>query len=157
MPIDVTSTDYSGRTKDIHIFQGVDPYGAATVAPSFGKISNYCTGIQKLIQRYTISLLTNIGSQANYPTFGTDLLTKLTTSSFRFNKADLGHIFNFANSKVINEFRAYQRANPGPEDEQLATAVLQDISFSNGSLFFTVQLYPVQQPSVNFILPLPIT
>lgn len=157
MPIDSITTDYTGRTIDIHIFQGVNPKGEATVNPSFGKISNYCTGIQKLIQRYTISLLSTIGSQVNFPNFGTNLLNTLNNGNYQLNIADLGHIFNFASAKVINELKQYQRTNTVPDDEALDTAILNSVSYSNNTVYFTVQIYPVQQPSVNFILPLPLT
>jgi len=66
MPISSTTTNYSGRKKDIHIFQGVDPSKVSDINPSFGKISNYCAGVQKLVQRYAICLLTELGSQENY-------------------------------------------------------------------------------------------
>lgn len=156
MPISTLTTNYGNRTKDIHIFQGVDPTkGTSIVTPSFGKISQFCTGIQKLIQRYTICLLTNIGSQVNYPTFGTDLLQRLRTSN-HVSKLDFVGIFNFANMDVIEQFREYQRAQTGiPEDEQLDTAILENISVTAGAVSLRIKLYPVQREPVEFVIPLP--
>lgn len=158
MAISNVTTDYSNRTLDVHIFQGVNPYGAASVDPSFGRISNYCTGVQKLVQRYAILLLTTLGSQPNFPDFGTALLTNITQTTYNLNNSDLGHLFNFASAKVIGIMQNYQRANKGiPEDEQLNTAVLNNVSFSNGTVYFDVQIYPVNRDALSFVLPLPLT
>lgn len=158
MPITGVSTDYSTRKKDLHIFQGVDPNKPARIDPAFGRISNYCAGVQKLVQRYAISLLTEIGSQENYPDFGTDLISSLINSSNLINKADVTHIFNFANMKVITTFRDYQRENADmPEDEQIDTAVLNDIVVANNMISLLIQIYPVSGSTTQFLLPLPNT
>jgi hypothetical protein len=156
MPISGTSTDYSNRTKDLHIFQGVNPNKLANISPSIGRISNYCSGIQKLIQRYAIALLTEITSQPNYLTFGTNLISRLTNSSSRINKADVYPIFNAANSKVITLFKTYQQSTPGlPKDEQLATAQLLDIKVVGDTISLSVQIYPVSTAPILFLLPIP--
>jgi hypothetical protein len=156
MPISGTSTDYTGRTKDLHIFQGVDPSRSVQVTPSFGKISNYCTGIQKLVQRYAICLMTELGSQANYPDFGTSLISTLMNSHRPRNKADVFPVFNKANLKVLDRFRAYQRAHTDlPVDEQLSTALLKDVTSDLYSVGLTIALYPLTADPVTFILPLP--
>jgi hypothetical protein len=158
MPISGTSIDYSTRKKDIHIFQNVDVNKIATIAPSFGRISNYCAGIQKLVQRYTIALLTAIESQPAYPSFGTNLLTKLSNTNLTIDKTKLTHIFNFANYSVIKSFRTYQSNTEGlPLDEQLDTAILQSITVTNGVASLSIQLFPVQQTAVTFLIPLPKT
>ena len=156
MPITGTSTDYTGRKKDISILQGVNPAQLTTVAPSFGKISQYCAGIQKLIQRYAICLLTEIGSQANNPTFGTNLISTLLSSSSKINQADVYHIFNFANANVIQSFRDYQRKNAGlPTDEQIDTTKLIGISVKADTISLNIQVFPITGTPVVFLIPLP--
>lgn len=156
MPINGTSTDYSTRTKDIHIFQGVDVSKVSNITPSFGKISNYCTGIQKLVQRYAISLLSELGSQPGFTDFGTNLVSTLLRSSSRMSKADVFTIFNFANLKVIKLFKNYQQKTADlPLDEQLATAKLIDINVVNGNVSLSIQLYPLTGEPVKFVVPLP--
>jgi len=152
-----TSTDYSTRKRDIHIFQGVDITKPATITPSFGNISNYCAGIQKLVQRYAIALLTVIGSQPEFPTFGTDLLTELSNTNLTIDRTRLTHIFNFANFEVISAFRQYQANTDGLlDDEQLDTATLQDIVVSNdGKVSLIVQIIPVAEDAITFLIPLP--
>lgn len=156
MPISGISTDYTGRTKDIHIFQGVDPRSTKVITPEFGKISNFCTGIQKLVQRYAICLLTELGSQELSPTFGTTLLTNLNNRSLSLNRVDIYPIFNVANAKVVREFRQFQAKNPSlPDDEKLNTALLEDVVLISDQVQLQVKIYPIATPSVTFTVPLP--
>ena len=158
MPVSSTSTDYSTRKKDLHIFQGVNPAGVAAITPSFGAISNYCSGIQKLVQRYTILLLTAFGSQENFKTFGTDLIPRLFQTTNFINRADVFHIFNFANSKVLGELKAYQKTNSLPDDERIDTAVLKDVVTVVGQTSLNITIYPATGGApVVFLLPLPIS
>lgn len=158
MPISGVSTDYTGRTKDISIFQGVMPTSnqISNITPAFGTISTYCAGVQKLIQRYTICLLTELGSQLNYAGFGTNLLTQLNNRSLSLNTMDLYPIFNTASASVITTFREYQANNPSmPLDEQLNTALLNDVLLTSSGVQFKVMLYPMATGPLTFIIPLP--
>lgn len=156
MPISGTTTNYTGRKKDIHILQNVNPAGTATTTLAFGKISNFCAGIQKLVQRYTISLLTELGSQESTTTFGTKLLGKLYSRSLHLNKADVFPLFNQASSKVLKEFRRYQSDNPGlPEDEQLRGARLLDVVITKDGIALNIKVIPVSADPVEFLVPLP--
>lgn len=153
----VLSTDYANRKIDLHIFQGVKAPTASSITPSFGRISNYCTGVQKLIQRYTIALLTELGSQPSFETFGTSLITELNSSSSLLNRADLYPIFNEANAKVLNEFFAFDLDNPSvPDDERLAGASVLSINSVNGTVSISVQIFTQATDPITFILPLPI-
>jgi hypothetical protein len=157
MAIQSLSTDYSGRTVDINIMQGVNAPNKSAITLSFGSISNYCTGIQKLIQRYTIALLTSLGSQISFPSFGTSLINTLTSTSNVYNRADLYPVFNTANAQVVESFKAYDRTITPKPDEQLAGATLTDIqSTPDGGVSIAVKLYTYATDPITFIIPLPI-
>lgn len=160
MPIRNITTDYSGRSKDINIAPSIDPRVTAPqkVAPSFGHVSSYCAGVQKLIQRYMIALVTVKGSQPAYPTFGTDLLKKISVSSLT-TVADLTHAFNFASASVVSMFRANQETAVGvPDDEQLDTALLTSVSVTaNFEVTYRVALYTKAGNTYDFLLPIPIS
>lgn len=160
MPIRNITTDYSGRSKDINIVPNIDPKKTTPqkVALSFGRVSSYCAGIQKLIQRFMIALVTVKGSQPAYPDFGTDLLKKLSVSSLT-TIADLTHAFNFASASVVASFRAYQEGITGvPEDEQLDTALLMNVEVSaNYEVTYRVALYTKAGDTYDFLLPIPIS
>ncbi len=156
MAISGLSTDYSGRKVDLHIMQGVKAPNATAINLGFGKISNYCSGVQKLIQRYMIMLLTEIGSQEEYPTFGSNFITRLTSTSNNYNRTDLQHIFAFANNKVSTEIIAYQVANTLPLDEQLNVARLINIETTpTGGVALKIQIETATNGAVQFIVPLP--
>ena len=76
MAIAGITSDYTGRKRDISILQYPDAaiLDAQTVTPSFGKNARFCAGVQSLVQKYAIILLTNLGSQEMYPNFGTNYL-----------------------------------------------------------------------------------
>jgi len=161
MPIRNITTDYTGRSKDISIASGVDPRIASPqkVTPSFGAVSSYCAGVQKLVQRFMIALTTVKGSQPEFPDFGTDLLKKISTSSLT-TIGDLTHAFNFASASVVASFRAAQERaeDPGPEDEQLDTALLTDVEVTSSfNVSYKVSLYTKAGNTYDFLLPIPLS
>ena len=156
MAISNITTNYTGRTIDLHIFQGVNAPNASDITPSFGLISNYCSGVQKLVQRYAILLLTELGSQELYPDFGSDLLTKLTSTSNNYNRSDLFTLFALANVKVSDVILAYQIENPLPLDEQLDVATLEEIvTTTDGGVALRVNISTRAVGAIDFLLPLP--
>jgi hypothetical protein len=139
-----TSTDYSGRTKDLFISQGVDPnaVGAKKIEYNFGAVSSYIAGIQKLIQRYIILLFNN------------NLKRELERVRYE-NPQEASHIFNFVNWKALQIIRTYQNEHPDtPEDEQLAGAELLSISGIEGTVTLNVRLVPVSGDATVFLLPI---
>lgn len=157
MAISSITTNYATRKKDIHIMQGMTVSGTSDITPSFGKISNFCTGVQKLVQRYAITLMTSLGSQENYPEFGTNLMINLNNRRLKLNRADVFALFNLANAKVIKEFRLYQASSDQPDDEMLNTAQLIDVKITNTGVYLHIKVIPVQATAVELILPLPKT
>ena len=146
MPILGTTTDYTGRTVDIFISQGINPTikGAQPVTYSFGRISNYITGVQKLIQRYLISLV------------NTGVMLRLQAASSN-NLQEANTIFNFASWEVISQFIDYQNINPGiPTDETLSTVQLISITSYNSTLNITIKLVNRAGDITLFVLPVPL-
>lgn len=151
-------TDYTGRKKDLHIVFKIDPSLATTQKMDFrfGNVSSFCAGTQKLLQRYVINLFTAVESQPNFPQFGTNLLPKLLNGKF-VGLSDVTHILNFANWKVVSEFRAYQRANPAlPLDEQLNTASVTNVALDRGKISIKISILTLAGEAIDFLLPLPI-
>ncbi len=158
MAVSSVTTDYSGRQKDVFIFHGINPYSPdrLTVTPKFGKVSGFCAGVQKLVQRYAISLLTQTGSQEDFPDFGSSLLTEAANGHRGISIEDIRHIFNFANAKVVVAFREYQAENPDlPLDEQLDYAILENVEVSGDYLSLDIRISTLSGDSVPVVLPLP--
>ena len=158
MPISGTSTDYTGRTKDISIFQSPDAtfVGAQDIAPSFGKRAKFCSGVQKLIQRYGIILLSNIESQVNYPDFGTSFMSTITAGISPVDKLAAMQIFSSASYTTVLILRGYQADHPElPLDECISRAELDNISLYASYAAFDVKIYTEAGDSVKFLVPLP--
>lgn len=158
MPISGTSSNYTGRKKDISIFQSPDAtlLGAQDIAPAFGKAAKFCAGVQKLIQRYAIILLSNIGSQPNYPTFGTAFISTIKAGISPVDTLSAAQLFSLASYKSVEVLRNYQAENPSlPLDECISRAELTDISLYGSYAAFDVTIYTEAGDSVNFLVPLP--
>jgi len=154
MAISGTSTDYTGRTVDMYISGSLAPLSGVvqSVTYSFGSPSRYVAGVQKLIQRYLISL-TNSGF--------VEKLAGVTNNNIQYCR----NLFLDNNSNIITAFRAYQSSNLAtPLDEQMNTVKLVSITptasaNSNGpvdTINFSLNLTTNAGTSVAFVLPLPL-
>ncbi len=155
MSISSVTTNYTGRKKDINIFGYKNPnvQTISTATLTFGRVSSYCAGVQKLVQRYTISLFTKLGSQTFYPNFGTNFVSSIENAQAQ---QELQHDLVFANAIVISEFRQYQAVNPDlPLDEQIQTVTINEISYAEGVLYLNLSILTLAGDSVQYILPLP--
>jgi len=153
-----TSTNYTGRKKDISVFHSpvATQKGPQNITVAFGKNGQFCAGLQKIIQRYAIVLLTNIGSQFSYPTFGTNLLFALQAGFSPIDKLRASQIFNLASYDAVNLLKTYQTTRDDiPQDERIVSATLRDISLNNGSASFDVAVATEAGSSMTFLIPLP--
>lgn len=153
-----TSTDYTSRTKDISILQYPDATLVDTqeVLPQFGKNARFCTGTQKILQKYAIILLTNITSQDNYPDFGTDFLYRLQGGISPVDSVMASQIFTIASFTAVSALRKYQIDHPElPADERIVRAELLDLSLYGGFVGFSVKVITEAGSNINFIIPLP--
>ena len=144
--ITATTTNYTGRTLDMYISGNLDPLSSATqsVAYSFGNPSQYVAGIQKLAQRYLISLI-NSGFVEN--------LLGIASN----NISTAANAFNSANWQIIQQFRNYQSANPSPNlDEQLNTVTLTNLVSDGDTLHVSILLTSLAGETLVYSLPLPL-
>ena len=146
MAISGTSTNYSDRLVDMYISGPLNPLSTAvqSINYSFGKPSQYIAGVQKLIQRYLISLM------------NTGVVTQLMGSTAS-NISNATAIFTTNNWTVIQAFWAYQNNNLNtPLDEQLSTVQLLNTASDGDTLSFSLQLITNAGTTVVFTLPLPL-
>ena len=147
MAITGTSTDYTGRSVDLYISGSLQPLSsnAQQVTYTFGDPSQFIAGVQKLVQRYVISLV-NSGF--------IEQLVGTSNNNVSYAKS----VFGAYNWSVVQTFKSYQVANPNPNlDEQLDTIQLLSVSTkSSDSVEFSLRLVTQAGTSVVFILPLPL-
>lgn len=158
MPIIKETSDYTGRKKDISILQypNIEIIDGAEVLPKFGTPSRFCAGVQKLIQRYMILMLTNVKSQDYYPDFATDFLWPLQAGIGPTDNITARQIFTLADYAAVNIIKNYQIDNPDlPLDEQLDFTTLRNISLYGSFVSFDVKLTTLAGEAVDFLVPLP--
>lgn len=158
MGISLATTNYTGRKKDISILQNPDGLkeGAQDVLPKFGKTPRFCSGVQKLIQKYAISLLTDINTQFNYPEFGTAFLSTLKAGINPTDKIAAAQIFNTASYKAVAALKAHQVTdNTIPDDERIYSASLVNIALYSTYVSFDVAIRTEAGETVEFVIPLP--
>lgn len=166
MAVNNVTSDYTGRKKDISILQYPNPYIAnpQNVKLRFGSNGRFCAGIQKTIQKYTIILLTNLGSQEKFPQFGTSFYSDLIYKSGALDTILATQIFVAASSEAVDAIKAYQIYKDNiPADERLVSATLEDIVINNiyindkpeRQVGFSVKILTEAGESVDYVLPLP--
>lgn len=158
MAIAGVTSDYTGRKKDISILQYPDAtlVDAQTVNPKFGKNSRCCAGVQSLVQKYVVILLTNLGTQEKYPGFGTDFMYTLQAGISPTDRLMAAQIFHLASYKAVNTLKEYQQEHEEiPLDERIVNATLTDISLRGGAAGFDVTITTEAENTIQFIIPLP--
>jgi phage baseplate assembly protein W len=153
-----SATDYTGRKKDISILQYPDAAatGPQPVTPAFGKQARFCAGVQKLVQKYLIVLMTNLSSQVYYPEFGTNLLYTLQAGISPTDRLRAGQLFRLASFETVLTLKSYQVDHPEiPDDERIVAANLVDIVLYGGMASFSVSIVTEAGNSLDFLVPLP--
>ena len=151
-------SDYIGRTIDVLAFRGGNASGQVLLnatladAESSGEIT---TGIQKLAQRWIITMLTELGSVTYKPEMGTAFMTQLRAGEVH-SDADMRALFTLtelsAREQLQNEI-----TTTTPLDEQYLSASLEAVTVSNGNISITVNLYSKSpENTATFIMPIPL-
>lgn len=157
MAIKNITTDYTGRKKDISILHSPDASSPDTqdVAPKFGKSVAFCGGVQSLVQRYMVLLLTNVNSQPLYPEFGVNFLHTLQQGISPVDRLAAAQIFTLASYSAVVQLQAYQSTKRDiPTDERIANAQLLRMSLLGGYVAFDVKINTEAGESVDFVVPL---
>jgi hypothetical protein len=158
MAIASTTSDYTGRKKDISVLQYPNAIliGPQSVQLEFGKHPRFCSGVQKLVQKYAVILLTNLNSQPNYTDFGTSLLYTLKAGISPVDTLRASQLFRLASYITVNTLKAYQTEHDDiPLDERITNATLTDVSLYGGSAAFSVTIATEAGSSLNYLIPLP--
>jgi len=151
------TTDYTGRSIDLLIFQGVEESGSQQVSMAFGDTGYICTGIQKLAQKWTILFLADVGSKKYWQTEGTDILNAIRNSNIRTSQELIGH-FNDAAFSVAETLTGDPDYTALEDDERLSRADLVNyvLDREGGYLYLKVNLVSVSGNSREIKLPIPV-
>jgi hypothetical protein len=150
-----TVQQYQGRTVDYLAFDGAKPTGDTQLTQSLiqpGQTGALTTGIQKLVQRFLLELLTEAGSLDYQTNRGCFFITQIragmiTTSSALFTA------FNNAEVDVRNNMRN-EDSFDDPDDERLQRASLISATLSGDTAFLNIRVLSVAGESREVIYPL---
>jgi hypothetical protein len=153
-----TVVDYVGRTSDVAAFDGIQPVGevlliAQLAAPEHsGKI---VTGIQKLVQRFLLELLTEQDSMPYLPERGCLFLYEARAGYWQ-TQLDVQGAFARALSQIRRNLQN-DETDADPDDERFGAAQLQAVSLEAGSASLSVALSSLAGSARPVILPITVT
>lgn len=146
--------DYAGRTVDYLAFDNAKKTGEALLNQTLAERSGaLITGIEKLVQRFLIELLTEKGSLDYDLNRGTFFMTQLRSGVVRTSQ-ELFAAFSSAEVDVRNNLRLEEDADTDPDDEQYSLAILQNASLLGDTATLTIQVMSGAGESRTVIYPL---
>ena len=150
------STDYSGRTVDILIFQNTSSVGEKKISLGFGGSGFLTTGIQKAVQTFTTLFLTEKGTIYSEPTRGTSFLTAVRNGRIN-DESTVKSEFSLAADLVIRFLSQLAKTNNTPDDEYITAATLQSFNVDSeaGNLILYVNV--VSSAGTNHDIYMPIS
>jgi len=150
--------DYAGRTVDLLAFDGAKASGEAKLIPALvlpKQSGALITGIQKLVQRFLLELLTERGSLEYQPTRGTFFLTRIRAGIVRTSQ-DLFSEFTIAEVELKNSLML-EESNTDPSDERYLEARLLSASLFGDQATLNIQVTSRAGESRTVIYPLRVT
>ena len=152
------SIDYTGRSVDLLIFQGVEESGNHRIETGFGDAGFVCTGIQKVAQSWLALFMTDAGTMLNKPTRGSSFLPAVRSGRIRVSE-DVPAEFALAAAQVRRtmELDAVEDGTL-PDDERLDSAVLVDYDLARelSHLRLKIRITSIAGDSRVVYLPVPI-
>ena len=153
------TSDYSDRQIDVELMQTIrQPTGVTALQLSFtSEASRVVTGMQKLAQRYTVLLLTQLGdvhfAQDQGTSFWADMLRGAAQNAGQVTMA-----FNFASIDAVSQMQVEDgddRFGEIPDDERIRSATLSDFSVDvvNATLHLEVLLTNRAGDTYTYVLP----
>lgn len=153
-----TSTDYTGRSVDLLIFQGVKAAGDQKLVLGFGdEGGEVVTGIQKLSQTFTTLFLTRLGTIPYHPELGTDFVTALQQGRIK-DESDVKAEFAIAVEQIRQTLALQANENSLPDDETFDSAVLNSFNLDKAAskLTLSIQINSLAGSNRTIFLPIPV-
>ena len=155
----MATTDYTGRTVDQLIFQGVAETGNQPITLGWGDAGEICTGAQKVAQTWASLFLTERGSIPLDLERGTGFIQAVRTARIQVD-ADVQAEFNLAAERIIQTMDQDAAAvGKMQDDERLDEAILVDneIDRQMSSLYLKVNKLTIAGDAREIILPVSVS
>jgi len=150
---------YVGRTVDYLAFDDAKAAGDTLLTQTLvlpGQSGALITGIEKLVQRFLLELLTEQGSLEYDVNRGTLFITHIRAGYIRTSQ-DLISAFNAAEVVLRNNLRLEEDVKKDPADERYQTATLINATLTGDQAYLKIQILSVAGTSRTVIYPLRIT
>lgn len=146
-----TTTDYTGRLIDLFISQGLSPTGMKEITLDFDSSGQIITGIQKAIQTFLITFLTEKGSNSLDSSFGTRFITNIRNSNLRGPQLQIH--FRDAVEDFLNQQSKYIEGLP--DDEILDEVILDSYNIqSKDSIELNIRIISKAGEARTLTLPI---
>jgi hypothetical protein len=152
------STDYTGRTVDLSIFEGSAPTGNQLIRLGFtGDGGNVIAGIQKLTQSYTLLFLTERGSIPQKLDQGTDFVIRMRQGRIQ-QESDVLSEFTLANELVREQLTLAASGQNYPDDEVFDSAILDSFELDRdlSRVLLRVRVRSIAGETRDVLLPVPV-
>ena len=155
-----TTMDYTGRTVDLEVFQTeavpAERLRLELTAASSGK-HRRVAGVQKLVQRYLLTLLTSKGSVRYMPERGTKFMAYVAGGLLQ-SRTDIVQYFAFSDSDAAAQLKSQDASQEGqglPADEKYSRSYLMDylIDPAAARLYLKVRLLSQADTAYTFVIP----
>ena len=151
-------TDYVGRTVDIAAYKGWEVGGRTQVEQALvlpGQSGELIAGIEKLVQRFAIELLTEEASLTYLPSRGSIFMTNARQGYWR-TSGDVQASFTLALLSVTNNLQAEESLDD-PDDERFSSAELVSISLFGDEVTMSVKIVSLAGTAFTALLPLTVS
>lgn len=140
---------YGWGTYDVHIMQGVAPRGDKLITLSFGLQPTAAIGVQKLVARLVLWLLTRKGSDLIDPNYGSILMSQAVGNEAMQARINIAQALNDA---VLQ----WQQSDDAglPADEQLMAIEMLALTVMQGSVVLRIKIITRAGDEVQAVLPL---
>ena len=152
-----TIADYANRNVDLAAYQDMQPGGERLLTQELvgtdhgGRI---VAGIQKLVQRFIILLLTEKGSVAHFPDKGCEFLTDARTGVFLV-PLDVFTSFSSSLVDIEQQLKATEAATD-PDAERFSSAEIIAVTLAAGNASVRVRLVSRAGSGYVFLTPIPV-
>jgi len=120
--------------------------------------SRAVTGLQKLVQRYTLALLTATGTIRFDEAFGSRFWQNVNSGVMQ-NEGAVKRAFVLANNEAVIALKSEDSDSSygdAPDEEKIESATLTDfdLSYNSGSLFLSVNIISKAGSNYNYKVPI---
>ena len=148
----MATRDYTGRSVDLFVMQGAEESGMRLISPGFssggGEVT---TGVQKAAQMFTVLFLTEKGTVAHDPEYGTNFLATARRSNAIDSMIKIA--FREAVQDILDQQSRYRQTDD-PDDELIASIELLGLASPDPTqMILTIYITTIAGTTREVILP----